>query len=1498
MNSTALFNMIKTLLFRLGDDVAHSNGVHLHNDAIHSENFYCELLNLVFSWDLENANQIKANQDVFDLLNERREIFVQITTTKSHKAKFNKVIKDLNKSSAQRFKTFHLFYISGKVDQKILEPTNIKGIQYEGWDIGKLVNAIFYEKKSAGKLKPVYELLRDELLPIDLSEKSRSKAGYFALPKQIIPPLKKSDFHIQRIELRNSLFEFTQLGNGLITGGPGFGKSFSLLELKRYYDQCRIPCFIIKINELIKGSDAELSAELGTTSNWIDSLKLVSVTESKALLIFDAFDTAKEEESKSNILMHIKNAILSLAGNWNVIVSTRSYDALKSHRLSELFPKTKEKSALGCRSMEIPELTAGEVNSSISSIRNLKRAFQNASPSLKELLKTPYFLNLFNEVVPSKEILHIHTEEQLLKLYWDQRINQNTAKDGFLRQLTILLARSESLSCRKSTILTNDNIKVFDALVSDSIISETSYTFENLAFSHNILLEYAIFKYAIPDEPTEIIAYLKLHERQPFLFRSSYIYFYSALWTHAREKFWEHYLALKKIPEPLFRLIHQTILNFVLASYYQSVTDLKPLEQINDFEEHALILRKVLEAIRFNRADKLMPKDIDFLLFISEDLKPLTIWELGFLTNKAIEQYGTDSKQFKKLGQISWNYLNYYLESLGQQELRNRVLNNGKYWSIKNYCQSYAVIKKPRVLVNKILDLLREEDFETNIFFHLADLLHNIAKADFNFALQIYQVLYGHIETSDKETSLGGGVVMSFISNRKQDFQSVYHRLEDRFGNLLQIDPQKSLVFGLKIVDTQLLVNEKYWRRPNVDHLNINGLKGLITHDHSIYEYKLEKDYGHFSHVKRIFEYLDKLAEANEFEQLGGLLQVYVQNGKASTLWERLLSFLCKYPVPFSELIGSLLNNSGIYRNSKVRYQAAKLIKVSLPHLNKDKKNCIEQAIHEIQPFEYYDLEYLERVKCQLLCCFPKNELLNPVSREMIARIGNVKNTEPEDFGIRPADPLTIAEDKARLDILPEMTTEHIAYTLARRIEEFNESHINYQNRPAQIKKLYLDYIDDVQKLVELRSEDYPAKLLEVVDVQVTQYISNICRIEKKLPTSLKKWAQKWVLFYLDEQRYFTQIEPGKLDESFGGFAPSPRSNSTAALISLYRENLDQILGIKLLELMCDPTQIVRFKALKTLPSFFIPSPDKYWKLIAKRIVEENDGYCLHELLNSMYYKNVIDQQPDKVESMLLLFEQKIHGLKVTREVTKLYVHIVLDLLFNQESIAADELIKRNYVNKAFSQELIWRSYEVIDLLQKDKSKLSSKFTEKRLYDLIIDIVIAQFEIAAKMMIDDPKIKDPLQIIDSCIQKLYFKAEKLELGDSNKALKYKRNYLSKIKPVINVIIDRSKNFNQGFMVAHSGYYMMQLLNFLLPADPVYMLNVATDTVSCAAKNSFTYDQTTMSETLKLAEHILADYKILLKDKDNFNALLAILDHFANSGWFEALELIWKLRDIF
>ncbi|HEY8929574.1 MAG TPA: SMEK domain-containing protein [Mucilaginibacter sp.] len=1500
MNSTALFSQIKTLLFRLADDIESANSIHLHNDAIHVENFYCELLNLVFSWNLENRNRKKLNQESFDLWDDSREIYVQITSNKSHQTKYNKVVKDLTKQgSTIKYRHFYLFFISQKVDKQFLDSKIIGGSNYEGWGITKLAESIYYEKKSAKALKPVFDLLDQELNPQPTNPANQSAIKSVVLPQQILKPILKSQFYIDRKALTDQLFQFTQQDSGLITGGPGYGKSFTITELQRKYQQAGIPCFVIRINELIKGNAAELSTELGTTSNWLDALKSVPNATGKSLLIFDAFDTAKDEGFKTNMLGHIKTAVASLGAAWHVVASTRSYDALKSQRLAELFPKSLTKNAIGCRYIEIPGLSDTEVLTAVKPHKALRNAVHQANAALKDILRIPYFLNLFTQVVPDKEQLHIHTEEQLLTLYWNQRVNRDTAKDLFLRKLTTLLSTKENLSCKKSSILTEQNIAVYEGLLSDGILSETSYTRENIAFAHNILLEYAIFKYAIPDDIDELIVYLRANERQPFLFRSSYIYFYSTLLSHDRDKFWQHYLKLRTIAEPLFRLIHQTVLNFVLAYHFTTVKDFAPLDDIVDDEERSSIYRKVLEAVRFIRPNDLHLKDIQLLLVLSKDIAPLTIWELGFLTEKAIKQYSADRRALRLLGQISYNYLKYFLEALSVPVLKIRIEGNGQHWALRNYINSLGLINKPKPLLNELLKQLKVPDFNIHLFYIVADEIVTIAKYDLAFAFTIYKKVYDHIEISDKETFMGNSVVMALRSNRKQDFKSVHHRLEAEFEQLLVLNPKESVIFGLQIVDRYLLDKETYWKVRPSETLLIDGLSTTIIEDASIYEYKLEKDYGPLSHIKRITTYFHALADEGKLSELNELLATYMKNARSRMLWTRLLNFLQKRPEVNPTISAIILSNPGIYSSSKSRQEIYKLIEQSWRLFTLEQKKEIETTIYELPLLEYYDEPSMSRLKGVLFSSVPDGELVLNQSIEHLNLTGKIAGEEASRMESSISFQRTVAEEKQRLDIRDGIVVEHEAYTLIKQIEEFNESHLNIQNRVKPVPKDYKPYLKQVKELYELRSESFPERLQEACDKEISQYLSTVLQKFKKLPQNIKSWAETVAFELIDDVRYYSEYQAGELTNKYGGFTPSPRTYSTSILISLLYELKKPVIADKLVSLMHDNTQRVRFQALRVLPYFYKKDSDKYWSTINERLLNETEGHCLYEIIHAMYYKDVIDEETAKVVNALWLVNDRLHEIKVSDDLEKMFVYLLLEVILNHDNSRAWDLVKYNSGNESFGREFIWRCFNILDFKNKKKAELLGRTTESELYGFIEKLIGMQFEIIQTLELNDPAISAPFHTIDICIQQLFFKVDKEEKGKSRQAiLKNKKAYLGQIKSLLGLILAESKKIKKGFMVAHSGYYLMQLLNFLLPADPAYILGLAADTVTFAAENNFTYDQTTMQESMKLVERILADYKGLLKEKQHFNGLLSILDHFANSGWLEALELIWKLKEIF
>lgn len=68
---------------------------------MHSENFYRDFLNLLYGWDLENANNRVQNVEAIDLIDDNAKLVVQVsataTTAKINKSFEKKILRSMLK---------------------------------------------------------------------------------------------------------------------------------------------------------------------------------------------------------------------------------------------------------------------------------------------------------------------------------------------------------------------------------------------------------------------------------------------------------------------------------------------------------------------------------------------------------------------------------------------------------------------------------------------------------------------------------------------------------------------------------------------------------------------------------------------------------------------------------------------------------------------------------------------------------------------------------------------------------------------------------------------------------------------------------------------------------------------------------------------------------------------------------------------------------------------------------------------------------------------------------------------------------------------------------------------------------------------------------------------------------------------------------------------------------------------------------------------------------
>ncbi|UPT72346.1 MAG: SMEK domain-containing protein [Flavobacterium sp. JAD_PAG50586_2] len=1065
MSINVLFDNIHKKFVAYESYLSNSNSLGLTDAAIFAENHMQQILNIIFDWELINANSLKKNQSGYDLIDSSKGIYIQVTSRKDHGVKFKSAITSFKKLYPKQDDVGKLIvlYISSQISRKLL-PEVVEGkLMYQAYFIPQLLDKIFYLDHD--KLLKIDKILDQILKPINFDSTAKIKI----VPSIAIQAVSEigPGIYIKREKLITELFNFIQKGNGLLTGGPGYGKSFTLEELQRKFLLENVPCYIIRINELNKGSNEEIGKLLGTGKKWLSTLKALRWENNlKGCLIFDAFDTAKDDGLKLEILSVMRLAIKELSLNWNVLTSARTYDAAKSNKLQELFPQEKIGAEIICRNFLVPGLNDEELELALN-FKNLKVKASSCASGLQKLLHVPYFLKLFEDILQTSEdvndINSVETEAQLLEVFWKSKVDESY--NNFLSELTKKFVENDSLVCDKLEFVNDSNIVAYTSLVSVNILQEVAMK-RNISFAHNILLEFAISKYILKIAVEDQVKLIENSPKLPFHFRQSFVYFYSQMWSSENVIFWEHYNHIKEIGAPLFRLFHHTIFNYVLVHFYKSPSEILPNINSSEEELYGNTVRRTLESIRFARKGKLLDQDLDFILAVSKQINVAYLWELGNLIEIGIQQFEKEQSKtsLQKLSNASCNYMNFVLkERNGQQGWF--IDGSGALFGVPNVASSFYFNKiKSKSLLQKVMKILNEKNFPIRYFSFLADNLEKVATVDIEFGFEIYKTLYFFQENSTEETNMGGGATLSLRSNRKQDYNHIHYVLETKYVELMKIDFDNALKVGLEIIN-KFSSGDGYSYKPKPSLIKVGTIESAIKFDSGYFDE--DKEHGPVSFLNKIFHELDSKAENSSDKVITDKLYLIIGIGGASKIWRRLLEFLSTHPKAYVNLSFQILDNSGIYECNETLHEAGELIRAVWPFLSPARKKKIEKLIHVITPIESTYPEWGRTRISRLLSCIPGDSYVLDMSKAFILENGVgenpviVEDRRPimaQQYQHTPEERMTYA------GFDPEIDRDSSIYPQYRNLEIFNNKFENGTDRKG-LRNEYKTIIDSVENL-------------------------------------------------------------------------------------------------------------------------------------------------------------------------------------------------------------------------------------------------------------------------------------------------------------------------------------------------------------------------------------------------------------------------------------------------
>lgn len=1314
---------------------------------------------------------------------------------------------------------------------------------------------------------------------------------------------------INRDMLLNNLFDFSKMGSGVIVGDPGVGKSYLLRELNRRYLEKDILSVMIRIDNLFDASDNAIQGELELKENWIATFKKIKILqENKALLIFDGFDAARNETFRNDLLKQIKKATVDLSNKWNILVSVRTYDAAKSQKLIQLFPPTEDyPNNINCRKLYIPKLEDAEVAQAISQNSTLSQFYNESTLALKEMLRVPFFLILLDKILGDasedeiRKVKKFKSETQLLEFYWTKKV-RNTSdhiiKEKILLDLTKKFIESKSLSCSKKSFLMGFDFKYsesFEYLRRENIIDEVSVGGDHIAFSHNIFFDYAVSALCLTSDIKEMLEFINEDPSRPFFLRPSFIYFFTQLWYDKRELFWTLFKRLFDQKDKVIQLFVRLVLMGVISSEYDILAELTPLTNYADTSRNKTI-RSFLQSIRFIRK-KTLSQDIEVLGYLSESLDPEFIWDFSFLLDRAINEQGGIETQLNELGKSARNFLTYVLKYKPAKSIW--VIDRlGASKGVELVCKTYHTdITASRGLLRSLFKLLKQPDFEIQYFTNLSEYVREILSYDPEFVAEIYDVLFRHKETSDAKTLMSSTITANFISNRKQDFETCYYRLTKFYPDFLSGAPYQAIPVGLRVVNDYVIRRrQKLYYQSSERHFRFKGRDCIFIGDLSSIWFDNVRYNEPTSIANQIISYFEKLLETSDFnhDQLKEYLNIYIATSKVGYVWKVLIDFGSKVVGEFPDYFFDFCTEEIFLIANETSYEVGKLIENGATYFNPEQIKNIEENIHRIAEEHkgldpgYFLKKYLSRL--------PQEKLQLEKSKRIIANSGTTGNVRPFESHFS-SEPYTT--DKWLQDRGVNISNKRVKNLLDRskELQDFNKALLsgvpqkeNYTEAFDNGKSLFYEIKKDFSEI----SEDLAFSLLS----EISQTFAIISRQISILNEDEFKILKEIVLFcYNYNSKY--DVDKNENESPSRGYSPTPRIVAAEGLSQIVLRE-DTAENIKILDSAINSSNsIIRFQAIRNLKSLFEKRHDYFWKVVQSRLEREDEPLTASIILQSALSIPYNEADANKI------FKIAYKKEKLFKENNPFLDNFARDAIWlytSHRNKLADEILSGAYVREEFCKTVIFHAFEqfrISSLNGKGEFFIDSSLKWTLNY---LDYIRENLKKVSSQEFkgDNQIVKNSLDLIDWIIQRIYFVFERqhrdnrTDIPEENRKLLYFR-----IKPIFKEIIEISSGIPKGGLItAHTAYYFIETLNSVLIHDPKDILSMVSSITKLSVQTGYTFDSMAIRGVVNLTETLLADYRNLLTEPDSFNNLIDLLDIYINSGWVDALELLWKLDEIF
>ena len=1239
-----------------------------------------------------------------------------------------------------------------------------------------------------------------------------------------------------------------------------------------------------------------LQKELSYKGDLIEKLKSITVSGKNAILLFDAFDAARDEQTRKRFLNLIGRAIRELV-KWNVFVTVRTYDAMKSQELLDLFgsPDDTEYQSeeILCRHFTIPPFSEDEILQVVDQIRCPKSIYKDGSQDFKDILAIPFNLWLLEKILKTSPDLpdfsQIHSEVQLLGLFWQRRI-KNEKSEHFLQQIADKMVQERSLSVRIDKI---DDVgldePVFDKLQSDEILAKVSSTGKRVAFSHNILFDYAISVLFIDDEPKYLESFISEDPSRPLFLRPSLTYFFTRLWYYDDStSFWKAFWHIFPSDQSVhLRLVARLIPTSVIANEAREIEQLAPLlEELGIYEKRETANEAVT---RLLQALQTLPLKHDALWINFFDQVSLYLhvnfaWEVANFTSDILEGAPkTETSIIDACGRIGRRLLKWVWQEreVSEGDWYDRF---GGRWAVPIVAQTYHTNpEESRMLLKKILELPQEDNFPITFLSWLTRHVDKIWKHDPEFVTLIYRTVFHHNESSDAKTSLSSGV-LAMTSTRRQDYSICRYRLIKHFPNFLRAKPLEAtqaaiLSLNAFIIHTHVVryLKENVEPKDLIETFDFRGKSACFVRDHSeIWDaQKARAEPIKLANV--LFEFITELA-GSEDSRLDSLLDVFRDNVVVAFFWKRILKTASQFPKIFAPRFFELCIARPIQIRSETFYELGLFLKAAASEFTREQLLQIEESILAIPEGTEDNRESLEMCRDQLLTQIPMNLLRTSEAkkiREELECEDSVPDNQPPVSFRTWSEPVTEEKWLQSQGVDTTMPENQGLQRFSTPLNKFSSDWMN--GVPTmEASKLILPQLQKAYTAIKDNTEA-DKEVMNSLWHKLAACVAILGQVANNLESESFAFCRQVLLEGAKHEE--PKLNP-QYDDHFDspGYSPCARHEAASGLLrfSFYQPDTEILDAIE--TLANDAVPSVRMVTAMKLFLVYNKAPERFWHIMGNRAIHERNR-VVQKFLYYTLTRVVAREKENENKTTRVMAKLLEHTPPPTEglEPSDSFIVLLMWLRINRQNPWAFKTIEDTYfkdpirfanpLSRAVSE--VVRDYVLPKHLETDEGRRRAKRAIEwlgQVIDLVSDRIKGLYRIAKEDNTEEnvKRLHDTYNVIDEVITRLYFvvvyKRDQSEEPVEEISDDLRREFYNEVKPLMQQVITFAQNPENGIMFAPTAHYFMQLLRSFLGCNPKEVLHLAAGVVKSSEQFGYTLDTLAVMEVVEFVEIVLADYR--------------------------------------